>query len=249
MPSTVPATQPKRADFVDEYHATFQGPIVARQYRGDQEVGSLDADRLLEVIFDFGPRQRQAAGVQDRPKPATTRQAPSEQQVDSKMIMTWTGPLKVIPTVRRKPDKSKNKMIVTASGENVVMKDERNTITCNEFSYDMVQRSGRIRAAGPALARVADNAGRYLSGHDIRFDRSAGLLEVIGPGEAAEAADASLVLEDAAGLEAPGQTTLARWSKHMVVRFRRGERALEQSPAEDTEVSSPEALIAIGSLF
>jgi len=250
-PATAPATQTAPAEFVDEYRATFHGPLTAEQFRGNQSVARLDADRLLEILFTFGRRERQAASVEDRAAPtgAPATQPAASQQVQTKLVVRWSGPLKVVPVARHPAGSAPRKALFKALGRKVVLKDQHNTITCNEFVYDAVRRSGRIQATGAALARFSDDRGRYLTGPDIRFDRTAGLLEVLGKGEAVEPAGAGLGGSSAPLGGSSRGATVIRWKDRLLVRFRPEVRTAGDADRTGSALDRPGNLVELAALL
>ena len=95
----------------------------------------------------------------------------------------------------------------------LVDKEEGNTITCQQLDYDSVSKSGRLVSQAPAMAQLLDTRGGYLAGQDIHFDQAQRILEINGPGEAAEPTSPA-----AASREAEGPSKI-QWTRQLLVRF------------------------------
>ncbi len=245
--SVAPATRPvttraastaaAASRFVDVYVAAFEGPVHVKQLRGEKTIAHLDADKLLDITFDVGPRSRQSAELVDTHASASgaaaTRSSTKSAQKDAadvevpdkdRAIVTWAGKLDIAATKRQPADEAGRTTLIHAAGQQVVLADESNTIECTDLLYDAVRRSGRIRSVPPMMAKIADVQGRYLAGHDIRFDQAGvmdGTLQIIGAGEAVESpAGQTLVSADANAISAEGPTRI-EWHKGLSMRFRR----------------------------
>lgn len=213
-----PATQPEPEKFQDIYKAVFEGPVKVQQYRQDRLVARLDSDKVLELLFDMMQKQRQAHEEPEGPLPGLDA-APRAADADSseRTVLTWAGSLEIIPLDRNPLDQAVRTTQIRALGDNVTLEDVEtgNTITCQELDYDIVQRSGRVAAAAPAMARLVDSRGGYLAGQDIRFDQADRTLVINGPGEAVEPESAH-----AAAATAPREgASKIRWSEGLFVRF------------------------------
>lgn len=236
QPSAGPSTQeadvvaaaPPR--FVDVYQARFEGPVQMRQLRGEQVVARLDADELLELTFDTGPRSRGNAELSDAGDEQASGQIASQPAAidTSKAVMTWAGRLDITPVERRSLDKAGRTTTIRAVGQRVVLADEDNTIDCSELQYDAARRTGRIMAPAPAMARIGDSRGQYLAGHDIRFDQSgtmSGTLDIVGAGEAGETTANPSLAGTEVNASSPENLTRIQWHKGLQVRFRRASLA------------------------
>ena len=99
-PASAPASEPTK--YQDIYKAVFQGPINFQQYRDNKLVATLDADKLLELVFDMAQQDRQGAGEdqQEKPLPAMGPTEPQGKDGDSRIELAWDGSLEITPIER-----------------------------------------------------------------------------------------------------------------------------------------------------
>ncbi|MFO0973549.1 MAG: hypothetical protein U1A27_08945 [Phycisphaerae bacterium] len=210
--STRPAsTQPETLELaarrargrIDTYSAVFTGNVVVEQRQGTRRPGRLVCDSL-EIIFDFGRRQRQT-GVLRNEGGATSRPAretapgPSptaEPGDDTQLVLTWNGPLEMRPLAIPEREKSGARFDCIATGRPLRVDDGRGEAVCRQLVYrnerkqvwlsgsdeepvQLVTHGEELR--GEESPAVVVN-GR-LRGREVFFDRSRGLARIDGPGE------------------------------------------------------------------
>lgn len=183
--TSAPGAKPARpAGESTIYQIDLDGPVLARQMRGDQELGRLDAERL-KVAFELGSRARAAPSESAAPgpaapasQPATTRSAPSAGA--ERLVVTWAGPLHLAPDTRS-PRAGQRVQRVEAFGAPVVWKSAQILVRGSRLEYDgAAQRlwvdplaHGSVEIELPGSA-VVTTAGVYI-------DRAADLVKLIGP--------------------------------------------------------------------
>jgi hypothetical protein len=223
--ASAPASQAEPAKYQDIYRAVFEGPVNVQQYREDKVVARLDRVKVLELLFDMMQKERQGDEEPAGPLPAM---GPAPQTADAdtgeRTVLTWAGSLEITPVEPRTPlEQAVRTTRIRAVGDNVTLEDVEagNTITCQQLDYDIVQRSGRIAATAPAMARLVDSRGGYLAGQDIRFDQTERTLTIDGPGEAAEPESVGGM----AALATPGseEASKIRWTESLLVQFQPAE--------------------------
>jgi hypothetical protein len=242
-PASTLASQP--AKYQDIYRAVLEGPIHFQQYRENRLVATLDADKLLELVFDMTQQERQGSSDDQTEKPMSALGAaePQGQDSDNRTELTWAGTLEINPIERNPITQAKRTARIRAVGEKVVLvdKEEGNTITCQELDYDAAARSGRLTAEAPAMARLLDARGGYLAGQDIRFSQADQVLEINGPGQAEEAAASSATQRAGVGSDDSGPSKL-RWTHHLMVRFQPVSMPLPLSVIPLTMPDKPSAM-------
>jgi lipopolysaccharide export system protein LptC/lipopolysaccharide export system protein LptA len=218
--TTAPASMPTK--YQDIYKAVFEGPINVRQYRENTLVASLDSDKVLEMVFNMAQQESLAGDQQTKSIPAAGSAEPQlAEESQNRTELTWAGALEITPIQRIPIEQAERTTRVRAVGDRVVLddKDDGNTITCEQLEYDVIRKSGRIVAKAPAMAKLVDNRGGCLAGQDIRFDQKQRLLQIDGPGQAAEPATSFLSGQAPDTRPAQGPTKI-QWSEQLVVRFR-----------------------------
>jgi hypothetical protein len=217
--ATAPASQPMK--YQDIYRAVFDGPINVRQYRDGGLVASLDSDKLLELVFDMAQQERQGGDQETRPLPAMgSAEAPQAEDSENRTELTWAGALEITPIERVPINQAERTTRIRAVGHRVVLDDKSdgNTITCEQLDYDAIRKSGRILAEGAVPATLVDSRGGHLTGRDIRFDQAQRVLEINGPGEAAEPATA-IGAGEGPGARPTQSPTNIEWARQLIVHF------------------------------
>lgn len=244
--ASAPTQRPRRR--VETYSAVFTGGVVVEQRQGLRRPGRLNCDKL-ELIFDFGQRQKRASLATETQPGATTRPADEAPLLgaspddDTRLILTWSGPLEMRPMKVPPAAQSGDRFDCIASGERVEVDDGRGTAVCKQLVYrnelQQVWMSGTetlpvtlvsgdeapVAAEGPTST---PGKGR-LVGREMFFDRRRGLARIEGPGE--------MLREDAAADADPyGPSAAKRARDPARLRWTRGvELELKQAPEKRTD--------------
>lgn len=239
--TTSPDQKPRRR--VDTYSAVFTGDVVVEQRQGMRRPGRMKCDKL-EVIFDFGQKQKRTAALNSparRKDESTTQpareQAPQPQQPedDTRLILTWSGPLEMRPMAVPPVQQSGERFDCIATGEKVEIDDGRGSASCHQVVYRNQQQ--QVWLAGtdddPVVLNSIDEpppnansegpprvpAKGRLVGRELFFDRRRGLARVDGPGEMGRSGPSrpGAPANPAAALAADGSL---RWTRGMEIEIK-----------------------------
>lgn len=108
---------------------------------------------------------------------------------NSPMIITWTGPLTLIPIGHTDTPSSKNYQI-TAEGERVVLSDARSVARCKKFMYhsspsadpNVASQEGYLQGDAKSPARLIVSDGQQAVCEQMSFNRGAGIVQMAGAG-------------------------------------------------------------------
>ncbi|MHC4236496.1 MAG: hypothetical protein ACYSUQ_15370, partial [Planctomycetota bacterium] len=175
------------------YQARFTDDVEVHQLDGGEPTGALLAD-ALEVLFDFGQQQREAARTQAAAPTAAGTTQPAEgtepapgTQAGTELTVTWSGPLVITtiePPADQDPDQpSQERVQVTATGQQVRLQQiGRADATCKKLVFH--QESERAWLYGdqddPVVIETSD--GGHLEGPEVVFDTPTGTARISGPG-------------------------------------------------------------------
>ncbi|HUW84212.1 MAG TPA: hypothetical protein VMZ31_15615 [Phycisphaerae bacterium] len=186
--TTAPASSPdRRAEGrqkrVDTYEAVFEGDVVIVQREQDRLAGELRADKL-ELLFDFGARERSAIATEPTTQPSEEPEKgkPAEGYVE----LTWTGKMvmKPVEPATTQPQASENRfhVVATGTGSPVYLADGQNTAECSELEYRNETEQVWLRGTADQPVKLSSGEHRQLCGGRVFFDRREGKGRVEGPG-------------------------------------------------------------------
>lgn len=247
---TSTTTQPRGSrPKVDTYSAVFTGNVVVEQRQGLRRPGRITCEKL-ELIFDFGKKQKRSNLFQPRPigdAPATPTTGKADEPIGpgspedtTRLILTWTGPLEMRPLVIPTDEKSGERFDAIATGRRVEVDDERGHAVCRQLVYrnenqqvwlsaddrEPVVITTREREASPAEGMIERAVGA-LSGREVFFDRSRGVARIDGAGR---------MTRHPRGDAAPDEPALAgavgdiRWTQGVEIEMRQA-RTVRRDPA------------------
>lgn len=195
---------------VQTYAINVTQDVVIAQFVDEERLWNLAADRL-EVIFDFGQAQRDAAragrpdhldhkGAGESDDEAGDSPEPAAPQ--GVVRFDWTGPFVLEPVVATdapQADALGRRLHLIATGEDVRFADSRADIACQKL--EVHQESGRIWINGtdqlPVVLHTQQCAELIATG--IFIDREQGLVHITGPARLADFRDETPVVADAGG--------------------------------------------------
>lgn len=229
---------------IHTYRAVFNNRVVIERLEGDLRVGLLEADKL-EVHFDLDSRQRgfsqgktqpsenPNATASPRPNDGTPAKnadqtfdsAPPDPQ--SRLILTWHGPLELRPIKMDPAQQTGERFDVIATGNPVRIQSEQGNSTCRQLVYRH-ERKQIWLSGGAAPVELSVNASRKLVGQEIFFDQRRGLAHVDGAGkivdlgkEAPDLAEGGTPLPGSQGLS-DAATTKVEQREPVEIRWTRG---------------------------
>ena len=172
---------------VDTYEAVFEGDVAIVQREQDRLAGELRAERL-ELLFDFGSRERSA--IETEPTTQPSEEQKEDEVADGYIELTWTGKMIMRPVApattqpTTQPTMSENRFHVVASGTDrpVYLSDGQNTAECSELEYRDEVEQVWLRGTEARPVRLSSGDRRELCGGLVFFDRRAGTGHVEGPG-------------------------------------------------------------------
>ncbi len=257
--TTGPDHKPRRR--VDTYSAIFTGDVVVEQRQGMRRPGRMKCDKL-EVIFDFGQKQKRTASLnsparrKDDPttRPAREPAGPPAPEDDTKLILTWSGPLEMRPMAVPPGEQSGERFDCIATGKKVEIDDGRGSAICHQVVYRNQQQ--QVWLAGtddePVELNSVDEpqpntntegpprvpAKGRLSGRELFFDRRRGIARIDGPGEMGRTAPPRpSALGEAANALAAADGTL-RWARGMEIEIKQKmERRTDPATGQSQEVA------------
>jgi len=257
--TTAPNQKPRRR--VDTYSAVFIGDVVVEQRQGLRRPGRMKCDKL-EVIFDFGQKQKRTAALnspargKDEPttQPAKTPTGPPPLDDETRLILTWSGPLEMRPMAVPPDEQTGERFDCIATGKQVEIDDGRGNAVCRQVVYRNQQQ--QVWLAGtddePVVLNSVDEppanpnaegpprvpAKGRLSGREIFFDRRRGFARVDGPGEMRRAASPRPApAPEATGLAQAGDGTL-RWTRGMEIEIKQKmDRRIDPATGQSQDVA------------
>ncbi|HEY3245822.1 MAG TPA: hypothetical protein VGM03_20950 [Phycisphaerae bacterium] len=210
------------------YRAIFHDSVDIEQRDNIQATGRLRTD-LLELLFDFGQPQREAvsrgqspAQSADSSESASATASASERSATAskissrpgdasgeRMIVTWTGPLKVdlVPESQDPDLTSKgHRMHATATGDAVQIWSPKGEAICGKLDFYQETQFVELlpRAAAPdqtVVIRSADNG--QIEGRAARFNSTAHTGTITGPGRLLDVRGGAGLAPAAAAQDAP----------------------------------------------
>ncbi len=224
-----------RSDRIDTYTAVFAGPVAVSQKRGEVDLGRLTGN-MLELLFDFGEAQKEAADVrpQDAEKPATSAPAvasapavPPEAQ--SRIELVWSGKMTIHPAPADKNARAGQRFHAVATGSVTVTKGTSKA-ECDRLEFH--NETEQAWLSGSVRMRTAE--GREMAGEKIFYDRRGGLARIDGPGSMTDPArelagpvaapgskrpQADAALETAASSDSQAERAVVRWTKSVELKF------------------------------
>jgi hypothetical protein len=256
----------RRNDQKDTYKARFEGGVRIAQRRGEAVIGSLEAD-VLEVLFDFGAKQREAADVRPpdsgegaleagavsdaRGASAATKPAASPEPEDSTRIaLVWTGKLTLKP-LEVDPKEQGERLHAVATGHVRLRRDEGEA-ECDRLEFHNETQQAWLRGSP---ARLRQGPEREVTGPEIFYDPGNGLARVDGPGTMTTATASSGRLRiggvrpaelmemptNGGGRDEPSRSTI-RWSEGVALTFGLAEREETDSATGETVIRQNEYL-------
>lgn len=178
----------------DTYTAVFEDEVRVMRFAKELIAGRLAADRL-ELLFDFGDRQRDLA--RRNPHASPTEQEDEGETVtgtDDRVLLTWRGKL-TLESVRTEktqeqidaealsPESYKpQRMQVTATGTPVELSDPTRRVICKKLVYSDDSGVATLEGDASMPAVVASQDMGKLAAMTISLDRASGTAFAVGPG-------------------------------------------------------------------
>ena len=130
--------------------------------------------------------QSQPATTQPRKQPGVKPDTKPDTKSDTKpaaepMIITWTGPLTIIP-IGHTDNPRDDRYQIEAEGDRVVLWDSKATAICKQFTFKNPQQAGSLKGTPRVPARLIMAGGQQIACERIHFDRQAGKAHLEGPG-------------------------------------------------------------------
>lgn len=176
---------------VDTYQSIFNDNVRCRQLSAKGEmVSAMDCDQLT---IDFDTLRGRAD-----PSLAGGSQTPGAKR-SGRLEVKWEGPLEVRRTassigpagssapatqtglVTRTTSMTEQKMIVTATGQEVRLQDRQGSLIASKVVYNAQTGEAVVTREGQALVLIGKD-GRKLSGQSVQLNQSQGWLRVAGKG-------------------------------------------------------------------
>ncbi len=191
---------------------------------GARPVETAPADAAAPPVPSFGRTMPPATRPATRPTSAPATAPATGPAEPEPMEIYWSGPLVIRPTGHTDTP-TRDRYDLTARGPKVVLTDPRATAVCEEFVFHHPDRTGYLRGAGDAPARLLLAEGLDIASRRITFDPRQGQARFDGAGYMAqrfsdglEQARAIELAETESGKTVP-QTRRATWSEDVDVGF------------------------------
>lgn len=197
---TTAASKPAPPTAGTVYEIALDGPVVAQQMRGDEEVGRLDAERL-HLTFDVGSRGRAALGgpaekgsasapttaptttnpavASDRPRKPASDKSPSTQPREERLVVTWKGALHLTPI--GKTARARREQSIEAFGAPVRWTSRQISIRGSRLEYDGTAQRLWIDPLPGEGVEVDLSTTAHLTAAGVYVDRAADLVKLVGP--------------------------------------------------------------------
>lgn len=183
---------------VHTYRAIFQNSVVVEQKDGLRTVGKLESEKL-EINFDFGKKQRnmtsartpqsdkagEAAGpgrTTSQPDRHTPIDAAPDVVDDTKLVLTWDGPLELRPIRVDPAEQTGQRFDAIATGKIVKLQSEQGTGSCTQLVYRHERKQVWLSGNSEVPVQLAVSASQRLTGREIFFDQRRGLGRIDGGG-------------------------------------------------------------------
>jgi len=178
----------------DTYTAVFEDDVRVTRFTKELIAGRLAADRL-ELLFDFGDRQRDLARRNPHASPkGDDDQGEPISSDDDRVLLTWHGKL-TLESVRTEktqeqidaealsPESYKpQRMQVTATGTPVELSDPTRRVICKKLIYSDDSGVATLEGDASMPAVVASQGMGKLAAMTISLDRENGTASAAGPG-------------------------------------------------------------------
>lgn len=211
------------------YLAKFEGGVTIRQMRGEALVGELAAD-ALDVLFDFGERQREAtewspgrreSGTASAPATAPASTQPAVEQ--GRIELAWTGRLAMTPQPAAKEEQTGERLQAVATGHVQVKRGDAGA-ACDKLVFRNESEQAELYGSP---AKLFEGATRSIEGERIFYDRREGLARIEGPGRMVDTRGLGQALDLPGGADrrdAPtagltAEPVVAKWSRRVVLTF------------------------------
>jgi len=192
------------------YHAVFAGDVTVRQREDRRLTGELLAE-TLELLFDFGQEQRDAAEARvggkaagDAPDAGPAR---DEDRGHTELAVSWTGPLvvNVLEAPQEETDETRTARgtRITASGPDVRLRQiDRGMASCSKLVFHEDTERVWLYGGPDQPVTIESSDGGRLVGREMALDMQGGTGRIVGPGQVS---DTGSSLEIAGGAGRPGQ--------------------------------------------
>ncbi len=188
VPTSSPTTRGVRKNI---YEATFSS--ATQDIKVEQAGRRLTGAGTLAFRFEWGNESQSkvsgnSAASAAKPTPAgggakagTPKAGPADKPAPEPMMMTWTGPLKLVPVdYTDKP--AKDRYIIAAAGDKVVLSDQQATATCQRFEFQSPEQVGHLYGQGDQPAKLVIAGGDEVLCEHMAFDRAGEVANLVGPG-------------------------------------------------------------------
>ena len=187
----IEASKPAKGHATVTYRAQFTGDVQVRQLEEGEITGELLAD-ALELLFDFGQQQREAARAQAAAPTATGTEPPDETgqpdaRAGTELTVTWSGPLVLTtaePSAEQDPaELPRQRVQITATGREVRLRQAgRGSARCKKLVFHQETEQAWLYGEPDAPVVLDTSDGGHLEGPEVVFDTPAGTARIAGPG-------------------------------------------------------------------
>lgn len=203
--------QPQRTKHrpVETYEAVFAENVSVEQHSEDEAVSKLEA-RKLAFLFDFGPSQREAATGAPAEQADQPEALPAEPGAEPKpqVVLNWSGPMTVEFLGEDQSDATGDRVHVTANGEPVRVRDRQGGASCAELEFHNESGELWLRGSGDEDVTVTSADRGRLTGRNLHYDQSEGVIDVVGPGRLSDRRTQPLLMSGDESDETPSDVDI-----------------------------------------
>jgi len=189
--ASAPASQ--RNIYRAQFHKSVRVDVGSRHMHGADvltltfELGKEPASRSRRRLSPAArPAQSVPASQPVTTQPGVKPDTKPDTKSDTKpaaepMIITWTGPLTIIP-VGHTDNPQDDRFRIEAEGDRVVLWDSKATAICKQFTFQNPQQAGSLKGTPRVPARLIMGDGQQIACERIHFNRQDGKAHLEGPG-------------------------------------------------------------------
>lgn len=187
------ATKPNRP--IQTYVATAVGDVSIQQRGQDETTWRLTADQL-QVLFDFGSKEREATRLGKSPMAEDegdklTGDEGVEALPDGRVKFVWSETFTVVPKMEpRKPadedEFAKKRLRLLATGDRVHFMDPKGEVTCQSLEVQRDTKILRIGGSEEFPLHVRSPMCQEMTGVELLYDEGKRVARLIGSARVAD---------------------------------------------------------------
>ncbi|MGE3182313.1 MAG: hypothetical protein AB7N71_11840, partial [Phycisphaerae bacterium] len=171
------------------YELLIEGDVRADQYRGEQRVAGMRADKI-RLVIDSGHGGQNAltrrnaeasapAGVPNENAASNAEVAAPPEQT-GKLVLTWTGPLRLNPLGETRSASQPMRRHFEATGSPVVLEQRDGGVECGRVEYHEETKQVWLYPTREGRVRFQRDARASASADSVYIDQKNNIVKLIG---------------------------------------------------------------------